>query len=122
MNIETCPECGGPSAARCRCPLEDRVCHNGHEWHVCPVHGCIVRGGADHAIDTFACRCPRAKFREGDIVQFGTTLSGLRSLAPMRGIVAAVGEDHLVVKFIGLNAMDSVAFHDAMIVTGGATA
>lgn len=29
---DKCPECGGVCVAGCRCPLNDRVCDNGHTW------------------------------------------------------------------------------------------
>jgi hypothetical protein len=57
---DNCPICGETYVCRCRCPLGDRICPHGHEWHVCQEHGAVVIGKADHASlqDTFRCTCP----------------------------------------------------------------
>ena len=37
-NLNTCPVCEGPVESRCRCMIGDKLCQNGHEWVVCPMH------------------------------------------------------------------------------------
>jgi len=49
MDPEVCPDCGMPAESRCRCPLGDRVCANGHHWHQCYRCSAVVRGESDHA-------------------------------------------------------------------------
>lgn len=53
-----CPLCSEVYKYRCRCPRGDMVCHNGHEWHTCTVHGLIVIGPSNHETPTFFCTCP----------------------------------------------------------------
>lgn len=58
---ELCPTCGKLAKCRCRCPLGDSRCPDGHEWHQCPKCGATVAGAADHAGETFgnpANLCP----------------------------------------------------------------
>lgn len=54
-----CPMCGGEHQVRCKCPLSDMKCANGHEWHHCPKCGVRISGPADHAKSTDAHLCNR---------------------------------------------------------------
>lgn len=51
-NLDQCPACGNPAVAQCRCPLGDRICKFGHDWHVCPSCRHRVEGEGNHALDT----------------------------------------------------------------------
>lgn len=42
MKKNICPECGQMSVSRCRCPIGDQKCSNGHQWH--EKDGVIVSG------------------------------------------------------------------------------
>lgn len=55
-----CPLCCRHHAARCRCPLGDMTCPNGHSWHACPGCRRPVVGPASHARGADD-RCGRCK-------------------------------------------------------------
>jgi hypothetical protein len=54
---ELCLECGRPYQVRCRCPLGDMTCPEGHNWHHCPSCGKTIAGPADHTRPLDAHRC-----------------------------------------------------------------
>lgn len=54
---DECPVCGKHYEVRCKCPLGDMVCPDGHEWHHCMLHGNTVLGKADHSLPANRCRC-----------------------------------------------------------------
>jgi hypothetical protein len=56
MNNE-CPICKAKIKGRCRCPLSDSECINGHSWHLCLKHKKIVSGASDHSAETLECHC-----------------------------------------------------------------
>lgn len=41
-----CPVCSARATMRCKCPLGDTFCPNGHTWHTCPEHNVVVVGPA----------------------------------------------------------------------------
>ena len=54
----SCPICNNTSIKRCRCPVGDSECSNGHHWHHCPVHGNIINGKYMHNTNnSFKCLC-----------------------------------------------------------------
>lgn len=52
-----CPICNERAVLSCKCPRADSKCKNGHEWHICTVHGKVVLGRSDHSLATFTCTC-----------------------------------------------------------------
>jgi len=66
------PACESPWRWRCKCPLADRQCGNGHEYHVCLKCRRFTPGKADHAIGTDDSRhwCPEC--RRADSLEIAT--------------------------------------------------
>lgn len=53
-----CPFCGNPGQVFCKCLRMDSACKNGHHWHWCMVHNCVVPVEFDHAAKlTSDCTC-----------------------------------------------------------------
>jgi len=58
-NFDYCPICNAPYQISCRCPRSDRICENGHEWHMCVIHNKIVLGESDHSLSINVCTCKK---------------------------------------------------------------
>jgi hypothetical protein len=50
MNDSICPVCKDRAVAFCKCPLGDKVCPKGHEWHYCGRCHKVVVGKSDHGV------------------------------------------------------------------------
>jgi len=55
--FDKCPTCDAEYVTSCRCPRSDRICKNGHHWHMCVKHQRIVIGQSDHGKDIMQCTC-----------------------------------------------------------------
>lgn len=58
-----CPICELKPCEVCFCPLQDSRCENGHRWHRCPVHFCVIPGEANHDPPDGCC-CPTPTERD----------------------------------------------------------
>lgn len=52
-----CPTCSREYTVRCRCPLGDMRCANGHHWYHCPECGKRIVGESDHSLSTDYHKC-----------------------------------------------------------------
>lgn len=52
VDLTNCPVCTSPYVAQCHCPLSDRVCQSGHEWHRCLSCKGVATGPSNHSVDT----------------------------------------------------------------------
>lgn len=58
MEVEDkCPECGAKWEVIARNFRTDRVCENGHRYHVCTVHHKLVKGHVNYTIPLERCTC-----------------------------------------------------------------
>ena len=64
-----CPVCGERFKSQCRCMRGDRVCSNGHRWHLCPVHGSVEtpKGVDTHKAAHDECVCGAAGQVAGEV-------------------------------------------------------
>jgi hypothetical protein len=55
MSSKNCPTCGELYISQCRCLRGDRTCKNGHHWHSCLAHNCLVKHASDHSKTGCSC-------------------------------------------------------------------
>ncbi len=57
-----CPTCDSPAITSCRCSRADSTCKNGHAWHFCTEHDCVVLGISDHSKSGCSCHTVEGAF------------------------------------------------------------
>jgi hypothetical protein len=62
-NDRRCVICGAPLKCWCKCPRQDSICENGHEFHYSPYHSEYHLGHSDHGTDTFGPDCCKDKIK-----------------------------------------------------------
>lgn len=87
-----CPQCGQSPEIMCRCPKGDSRCKNGHWWHTCLVHNCIVSGKSNHARPTYGCSCGETECeKKMNIIENQTLILYTRLIEPLRMTARAFG-------------------------------
>lgn len=56
-----CPTCQGEAVTVCRCVLGDTRCANGHNWHVCKIHGLVPYKAKHSGLKDDGCTCQKEK-------------------------------------------------------------